>query len=454
MGRRTKRSRRKNVFSLIGTDSASPSPAFTFSIVVFLISVLLFIHQCVLPLAPKSLFSLRLSSRHRHHQPFSYHASFSRSSTSALSSGSREHDYNPATAATVANSGQSHGDEAHTSAAHPAPAAVASPVPPVSAEVAKSNLAKIPRGPFPLPPLAAERKGAAVQVGSSWSVSLARGLLPSLPIHWAAEVSRAASALAAGLSFSSGAGMNEGGSIFTARQKGEWIGCTRPHHLVCKGVYRAIKAHNSLSVLSLSCGADVDWLPHILRKLRTELRPVRLYCGLAPASEDPSMELRVAGIERVYKGPAGLAGFVTVPNLASGGFVQVEADKLKTFKVDMLIAYRRLAALTLIDGVKFLRTVKASGMADLLVLETFPEADNAVNTLASERSTGRNKVNVGAAPFFFPAPVFEYVNEDEQDTNAGDEMEIVVVKLSELFAERMTPEMKDLVDPRKRLVLE
>lgn len=441
---RIKRSRKKHAMS-----SIEISPQFILSVIAFIISVVIFISQCIIPLRPPSFrtYQSSLKSKPSHN----YESKYSYSHSSHPQYGHKSQPVSPPVhVATTSNNDTNN------------------PIPtPITLDkTALENLEKIPKGPYPLPPLSSSFSSPtktltkkpvekSVQAGSTWTVSLARGLLPTLPAHWAAEVSRAASAFAASLS--SGPGSTSYGSIFTARRKGDWIGCSRTHNLICKGVYRGIKAQNTLSVLSLTCDSDMEWLPHILRKLRSELRPVRLYCGL-PYTNDEEMNRRKLKIEELYK-DNGLSGIVGVKNIRDNNNEFViqrlndEGNMKKKFKVDMMIIYRLLGQMTLIDGIRFLRAIKKSEVSDMITSETFTETDNSVSV-----GNGVNKINVGTAPYLFPAPVFEYINGDDDDKSGGrgggGDMEIVVVKVNELFEENMTPEMKDLIDPRKRVVLE
>lgn len=201
-------------------------------------------------------------------------------------------------------------------------------------------------------------------------------------------------------------------------------------------MYRAIKATNTLSLLDYDCAANVDWLPFILRKLQRELRPVRLFCAAAPAA---LTELRARRAQ-------------LAPHYADVGLEDVVAVDVSRARVpdgiDMFVAYRAVQRGTLIDAMRFFKNIKASRAVTFLVVETFPDVDNA----AAVSPAGRLRINAGAAPFWFPAPVFEYANDDENSEDI--DMEIIAVRTDEMFEERATPEMKDLVDPRKRVVQE
>lgn len=220
-------------------------------------------------------------------------------------------------------------------------------------------------------------------------------------------------------------------SIFTARRKGAWMGCERDFYLVCKGVYRAIKRTNAIRVVDVGCERNVGWLPHVVNKLRTEFRMVRLTCVVGKGEEE----------ERVRK----LYGTVEGMNV-----VVTDAYTAKfPNNTDMVVAYRLLEKGTLIDAMRFFKNVKKGNTVDVLATESYPESRN----VPGENSgNGKLRINTALAPFWFPPSVYEYENAEEDPD--GDHTRIVAVKVAEMFKTRTTPEMKDLVDPRKRHVVE
>lgn len=220
-------------------------------------------------------------------------------------------------------------------------------------------------------------------------------------------------------------------SIFKARRKGAWMGCEREFHLVCKGVYRAIKKTNAIRVVDVGCEGNVGWLPHVVDKLRTEFRMVNLICVVGKEEEE----------ERVYKMYGAVEGVsVVVMDAYTAKFPN---------KTDMLVAYRLLEKGTLIDAMRFFQNVKKENAVDVLAMESYPESRN----VPGENSgNGKLRINAALAPFWFPPPVYEYENVEEDPD--GDHMRIVAIKVAEMFKTRATPEMKDLVDPRKRHVVE
>jgi len=222
---------------------------------------------------------------------------------------------------------------------------------------------------------------------------LAQGIMSALPLHWRAEVAHALPRKDA----SGGTSVDDNSdSIFAGRRKAAWMGCVRPFHMVCKGVYRAIKLTDSIHVVDLTCGRNVGWLPHIVRKLRTEFRLVQLTCAVP--SED-----KIEGLRTEY---------AFVPDVK---FVKLDPF-VERFPngTDMVIAYRFLEKENLIRAMRFFKNVKASGTVRLLTTESYPEEENVPKSVkVADKSGITLRLNTGVAPFAFPAPVFEYENEDE-----------------------------------------
>lgn len=376
-------------------DAPSRPPNFLFSVVFFLISVIVFIHQCIAP--------RRLPSQLRTLSALRPSLSTNRSSTAAprnwwLTASPRE------------------------------------AAPPGEAEGEKDALADIPEGPLPLPVLRSANgtaSAAKTAAGSSWTGSFAQGVLSALPLHLLAEAKHAPprkGGVAAG-----GEG-EEHESIFAARRKGAWIGCERPFHLVCKGVYRAIKITNAVRVVDVECERDVAWLPHILHKLREEFRMVQLTCAVREAG-------RVEVVRKAYEGVRDVQ--VVVLDAYNDAFPA---------GTDMLVAYKFLEERTLIDAMRFFKNVHKSGTVSVLAVESFPRARNKPKPVDGGDAAGKLRINTAVAPFWFPPCVYQYENVDENPENVP--MHICAVKLDEIFRRKNTPGMQDLVDPRRRFVQE
>ncbi|CAN8068129.1 unnamed protein product [Agarophyton chilense] len=264
----------------------------------------------------------------------------------------------------------------------------------------------IPEGPLPFPRVQENGDTVNVHAGSSWIPSFASTMLPALPSHWLIETVPKTK-------------VRERSSIFTALQRGGWIGCERPFHLVCKGVYRAIKVTNAINVVNIGCERDAAWLPHIVKKLREEFRMVKLTCIGEHSDGFEDVDVRFVKMDVFEE---------RFPN-----------------ETDMLVAYKFVETRTLISAMKFLKNVKRSDSVQTLVIETFPDSDNSIRD-------GLLKMNTAIAPFWFPTALYQYSNEEENEEKQA--MKIIAVTVNQLFTDRNTPSMMDLVDPRKRLVQE
>lgn len=388
---------RKKRKSRIASDATSRQPKFLFSLVFFLISALVFIHQCIAP--------FRVPSQLRHLSAL--RPSLIRP-TDKLSTAAPRNWWTVASTRGEASPGE--------------------------AESEQDALEDIPEGPLPLPVLGSENgTGSLVKAaaGSSWTGSLAQGVLSALPLHLLAEAKHAPPRK--GEIAASGEG-EERESIFSARRKGAWIGCERPFHLVCKGVYRAIKVTNAVRVVDVECEKDVGWLPHILHKLREEFRMVQLTCAVREKG-------RVEAVRKAYEDVKDVQ--VIVLDAYNDAFPA---------GTDLLVAYKFLEEGTLIEAMRFFKNVQKSGTVGVLAVETFPRAGNKPKPVAGGNAAGNLRINTALAPFWFPPCVYQYENVDENPEDVP--MHICAVKMDELFREKNTPGMQDLIDPRKRLVQE
>lgn len=224
----------------------------------------------------------------------------------------------------------------------------------------------------------------------------------------------------------------QGESIFVARRKGSWIGCSRLFHLVCKGVYRAIKVTNAMHVVDVSCERNAEWLPHILQKLRGEFRMIHLTCLVRTQVNDATLKDAFRNVRKLK---------VLRLNPLT--------DPLPK-DTDMLIAYRFLEDGTLIDAMKFFKNVQASKSVYTLATETYPTARNIL--VKHKHGKWTLQINTMLAPFSFPQPVYEYENADENPESSR--MQISVFKVDQLFTQKSTPSMGELVDPRRRYIRE
>lgn len=219
----------------------------------------------------------------------------------------------------------------------------------------------------------------------------------------------------------------EQGSIFSARRKGEWMGCTRAYHLVCKGVYRAIKRVNAVSVVDTACTANARWLPLVLEHLRKEFRVVQLTC----ADRDLS---RLQYVKAAYS-DVGNVKFMTMDPFK---------DKISN-ETDLVIGVKLLDKMSMINVMKFFKNIQSSAAVKHVVFENYPNSKNRVDLEKSKKAV---RLNGYAPPFMFGKPVYQYQNADEQPTS--EIVEILAMETSELFAYKETPHMADLEDPKLR----
>lgn len=293
---------------------------------------------------------------------------------------------------------------------------------------APMSLDDIPDGPVPLPELNVGGEASRETAGAAWIAASAWGMLNALPVHLRAMATYAVPQAPTDGSGEAIGSEDTAPSIFTAKRKGAWMGCSRDYHLVCKGVYRSIKRTNAIKVVDTACDMNVEWLPHIVQKLKSEFRLVQLTCVVRRAEE-------IATIKAAYK---------AVPN--------VQFATLDPFTgaypngTDMVIAYRLFERETLIRAMQFFKNLKAGAAVTYVTHESFPDEKNAPS------NTAALQINTATEPFSFPSSVHEYSNTDEQP--GPSRMQIVTTATSAIFEGRTTPKMHDLIDPRKRHVLQ
>jgi hypothetical protein len=218
-------------------------------------------------------------------------------------------------------------------------------------------------------------------------------------------------------------------SVFLARRKGVWMGCTPPYHMICKGVYRAIKKLNAVHILDTSCAQNTQWLPLVLAHLKKEFRQVRLTCT----------DRTAARLERVH--------------LAYQGFKHVSFAQFDPFedmvknRTDLVIAIHLLQHETLIRSMKFFKRVKENAVVHSVIYDNYPES---ANKPIPHQTSGHDIVllNTFTAPFLFGPADYRYENGDEQPTK--DRMEIVCVSAARIFEHKSTPTLTDLMDPALR----
>lgn len=271
-------------------------------------------------------------------------------------------------------------------------------------------------------------EGAAVEEvrdtapGASWSSS-AWGGLNSLPAYLKAVAMHSAPKWT---SEEAMAQLEERGSIFTARRKGEWMGCTRPYHLACKGVYRAIKRVDATTVLDTACMLNAHWLPLVIQHLRKEFRFIQLVCAVQDKSRVEYVRAAFEDVDHVT---------FTTMNPFRDNVVN---------KTDLVVAVKLLDKKSLIHAMRFFRNMQRNAATvSHIVYENFPSSNNRRDVNDGKQLV---RVNTFLPPFMFGRTVHRYENIDESPTS--DVMEIVTIATDALFANKQTPAMADLGDPK------
>lgn len=260
--------------------------------------------------------------------------------------------------------------------------------------------------------------------GATWSSS-AWGALNSLPAYLKAAALHAAPTWTAE---EAQAILEKRGSIFTARQKGEWMGCTQPYHLICKGVYRAIKIVNAVTVVDTLCAQNAPWLPLVLTHLKKEFRFVKLICADRDYTRREYVQAAYDGLEDV--------AFTTYDPF----------NTPITNQTDLVIAIKLLDRQSMIRGMKFFKTLQKSPDVKHVIYENYPRSTNRRGVGADAALPVR--LNTRLAPFMFGRPVYKYQNSDESPT--VETMEIMTMAVPDIFANKETPKMAELEDPRLR----
>lgn len=215
-------------------------------------------------------------------------------------------------------------------------------------------------------------------------------------------------------------------SIFAARRKGPWMGCARRDALLCTGLYRSLKRTGAASLFDLDCGMHLEWLPRILEKLLREYRLVRVTCA-------------VRGPNDAVRARAALAG----ARVDVVVFQPMTAPAAEFPKSDVVFTRESLRRANLIGAMALLRKVKDSNAYAYVVHENFPRAPANI-----PRKEGL-LINAALPPFSLPPPFYSHVNDDD-----APGVEVACRAVPDMFAQRATPTMNELVDPRRRVILE
>lgn len=215
-------------------------------------------------------------------------------------------------------------------------------------------------------------------------------------------------------------------SIFAALRKGPWMGCSRANAIVCTGVYRSLKRSAAASLFDVNCAAHLEWLPKVLDKLMNEYRLVRIICGVSSETE-----------MAMARGAMGLRKHVHfVP------FKPLSARAGNFPRADVVLAREALRG-NLISTMRFLRTLKQSASARFLIHDNYPAENGNIFTRRGLR------LNTALPPFSMPPPF--YAHSDPEDVLG---LQIACRTVGDMFELRSTPTMNELVDPRRRRILE
>ncbi len=215
-------------------------------------------------------------------------------------------------------------------------------------------------------------------------------------------------------------------SIFAALRKGPWMGCSRADALICTGVYRALKRSAAASVFDVDCAKHLGWIPKVVDKLLGEYRLVRVICAVSSEAEYARAKV----------------GWGTRRHVRFVRFNSAEARASEYVPADVTLARETLHS-NLIQAMRFLKTLKAAGKSRYLIHDNYPRERINIPTTSGLR------INAALPPFSMPPPF--YTHFDPEDVLG---VQVSCRLIAEMFETRTTPTMEELVDPRKRRILE
>lgn len=267
---------------------------------------------------------------------------------------------------------------------------------------------------------------ASTLSGFAWSAQAAMGKLATLPAYLKAvavyQPHRTEEELEA---------LRDGDpdSIFNARHKGQWMGCTQQFYVICKGAYRSLKRTNALTVHDVNCKANIYWLPLVIRHLKTEFRVVKLLCTTPDSSQ-------LDQIKDAYEG---------VDHVTFGRFDPF-TDKFVN-QTDVVVAVKLLEHETMVRAMKLFRNLRESLKVGHIVMDSYM---NSVNRPEFKDPKGGTQVHINLfqPPFMFGKPLYRYSNADEDFGN--ERIEVVAVKRDDLFGRQQNVRFGDLQDPKQR----
>lgn len=210
-------------------------------------------------------------------------------------------------------------------------------------------------------------------------------------------------------------------SVYTVRKRQGWWGCERPYWVACKGVYRAIKRLDAVSVMDVNCLANSDFLPVVFSHLRREFRSVRFVCAERDAD-------RLAAARAKYAKVDAKTSYITFDPFAP------DAAAAYPPQLDVVLAVGAFVGESLISSMRLFRSLHASGAARYVVFDNFPSLDNAPAVGAAGGTVGggvKGRINVYKGPFLFP--VAKYTYENATETYGSEESQIMAFSVADLF---------------------
>lgn len=285
----------------------------------------------------------------------------------------------------------------------------------------------VPEGVHPLPSLTSEGTGAATADDGATSVGGAA------PTHtrfsaWAVSPSTVGGEgvppfLRAASSAPSPGMETAPSSVYTVRKPQGWWGCERPYWVACKGVYRAIKRLDAVSVMDVNCLANADFLPVVFSHLRREFRSIRFVC--AERNED-----RLAAARAKYASVDAKTSFMTFDPFAP------DAAAAYPPRLDVVLAVGAFVGQSLISSMRLFRSLHTSGAARYVVFDNFPTLDNVPSAGAAGGTVGgganKGRINVYKGPFLFPVAKYTYENATER--YGSEENQIMALAVADLFS--------------------
>ncbi|GAB0495073.1 hypothetical protein MMPV_006370 [Pyropia vietnamensis] len=212
-------------------------------------------------------------------------------------------------------------------------------------------------------------------------------------------------------------------SVYTVRKPQGWWGCERPYWVACKGVYRAIKRLDAVSVMDVNCLANADFLPVVFTHLRREFRSIRFVCAERDAD-------RLAAARAKYTSIDAKTSYITFDPFA------LDAAAAYPPRLDIVLAVGAFVGQSLISSMRLFRSLHTSGAVRYVVFDNYPTLDNAPSVGAADGTirggTNKGRINVYKGPFLFPVAKYTYENATEK--YGSEENQIMALAVADLFS--------------------